>query len=181
MNPNVARRLLEAEWDWLLRAQSAIDSEDLSVQSEDESVGELSAIDQHQADTGSETFEREKDFSIRGQIDRDIQAVQDAFERIEHGTYGRCETCGTPIVDERLAAVPTARFCVDHELAWELRTLSVPLPDVYLSDEGISAESAAEREATTHLEFLPTEDEPDAEVELDVSAEEAALHEVDSE
>jgi len=182
MNLNVARRRLEAEWQWLLRARDAIDSDELSVESEDESVGELSPIDQHQADAGSETFEREKDFSIRDQVDRDLQAVQDAFGRIDRGTYGRCATCRMPIPEERLAAVPTARFCFDHERAWELRTLSVPVPDTVWEDEASSAERIAEREASSHLEFLPTDDETDDEpdAELLLSAEEAAVHEVEA-
>jgi len=184
MNVNVARRRLEAEWQWLLRARDAVESLELSAESEDESVGELSPIDQHQADNGSETFEREKDFSIRDQVDRDLQAVQDAFERIDRGTYGRCATCRMPIAEERLAAVPTARFCFDHERAWELRTLSVPVPDIVWDDEASSAELIAEREASSHLEFLPTDDETDAEAEADAElvlcAEEAAVHEVDA-
>jgi RNA polymerase-binding transcription factor DksA len=178
MNLNVARRRLEEEWQWLLVARDAIDAEELSAQSEDESVSELSPIDQHQADAGSETFEREKDFSIRDQVDRDLVAVQQAFVRIDQGTYGRCETCRAPIPDERLDAVPTARFCFDHERAWELRTLTMPVPDVVWSGEASSAELIAEREATTHLEYLPSDDEMEPELEL--PAEEAAMHEVES-
>lgn len=184
MNLNVARRRLEDEWQWLLRARDAIDSDELSVRSEDESVGELSPIDQHQADAGSETFEREKEFSIRDQVDRDLQAVQDAFARIDRGTYGLCETCRMPIAEDRLAAVPTARFCFDHERAWELRTLSFPVQDAAWEDESSSAERIAEREASSHLEFLPTDDETEEEMEADaereLSAEEAALHEIDA-
>ena len=178
MNLNVARRRLEQEWQLLLRARDAIDSEQLSARSEDESVGELAPMDQHQADVGSETFEREKDFSIRDQLDRDLRAIQEAFVRIELGTYGVCESCRAPIPDERLDAVPTARFCFDHERAWELRTLAMPVPDIEWSDEARSAERIAEREASTHLEYLPTDDE--MEPDFEVPAEEAAMHEVES-
>jgi len=112
MNLNVARRRLEDEWQWLLCARDAIDCEQLSAQSADDRVGELSPIDQHQADVGSETFEREKDFSIRDQVAHDLVAVQEAFVRIDQGTYGRCETCRAPIPDERLDAVPTRSYSV---------------------------------------------------------------------
>jgi RNA polymerase-binding transcription factor DksA len=174
MNPTVARQRLQAERERLLAARSAIDADGLDVQTEDESVSELSPIDQHQADVASETFEREKEFSIRDQIDRDLQAVDDAFRQLEAGHYGRCETCAEPIPDERLDALPMARFCLDHERAWELRTLSVPVPDVQMPDGGQSAELIALHEAIQHFEFLPTDDA--AEPELVLSAEEAALH-----
>jgi DnaK suppressor protein len=35
-----------------------------------------------------------------------------ALERIDARTYGRCISCGNPIPDERLAAVPWAALCV---------------------------------------------------------------------
>lgn len=176
MDPNVARRRLEAEWERLLQARDAVQQEHLSAETQDESTGELSPIDQHQADTGSDVFEREKDFTIRDQIDDDLQAVQDAFARLQDGSYGRCETCGTDIVETRLAAVPTARFCVDHERLWELHSMTVSFPDAVYPYSAASAEHLAEQEAIQHLEFLPDDDEAEAETDTEVSAEEAALH-----
>ena len=41
--------------------------------------------------------------------------VNAALARLDDGTYGLCEVCGEPIADERLATVPAARFCVDHQ------------------------------------------------------------------
>ena len=38
--------------------------------------------------------------------------VVGALERLEAGTYGRCERCGNEIAPERLEAIPTARLCV---------------------------------------------------------------------
>jgi RNA polymerase-binding transcription factor DksA len=34
-----------------------------------------------------------------------------AMERIDNGTYGTCENCGTKIVEERLELLPYARYC----------------------------------------------------------------------
>ena len=39
------------------------------------------------------------------------------LQRIDAGTYGRCEACGEPIPQERLEAVPTARFCIRDQSA----------------------------------------------------------------
>ena len=178
MDVNVARRRLEAEWERLLEAQSAAELMRLSDAGEEESSGELSPIDQHQADLGSDVFEREMEYSIRDQIESDLQALFDAFRRVDLGTYGRCETCGEPIPEERLVATPATRFCIEHERLWELHALTMPFPDGVFFDGARSAEDVAEREAIEHLEFLPDDDELDERDEL--AAEEAALHRIDS-
>ncbi|HVN06666.1 MAG TPA: TraR/DksA family transcriptional regulator [Bryobacteraceae bacterium] len=41
-----------------------------------------------------------------------LREVQDALQRIEHGTYGVCYECEEPISTKRLEAVPWARYCV---------------------------------------------------------------------
>jgi DnaK suppressor protein len=57
---------------------------------------------------------------------RHVQAV--AEEQAQHaadvrklGGYGTCESCGRPIGDERLAAVPDATRCISCQAAWEAR------------------------------------------------------------
>lgn len=42
-----------------------------------------------------------------------LRAIDDALNRINHGTFGSCETCGKPIARARLVAVPWARHCLD--------------------------------------------------------------------
>lgn len=42
-------------------------------------------------------------------------AVAEALERIEAGTFGRCEGCGCEIPEERLNAVPYTSCCVHCE------------------------------------------------------------------
>ena len=36
-----------------------------------------------------------------------------ALERIERGSYGRCEKCGGAIGRQRLLALPAARLCIE--------------------------------------------------------------------
>lgn len=38
--------------------------------------------------------------------------VQDALQRIEHGTYGKCAECGQEIGIARMEAEPWALFCL---------------------------------------------------------------------
>jgi RNA polymerase-binding transcription factor DksA len=40
-----------------------------------------------------------------------LDQVDAALARLDDGSYGRCESCGTIIADERLAEIPTARTC----------------------------------------------------------------------
>lgn len=42
-----------------------------------------------------------------------LDEIDAALDRLGHGSYGRCETCGTPIPPERLEVLPAARQCVD--------------------------------------------------------------------
>ena len=86
---------------------------------EADQLGELSTFDQHQADVGSEVFEREKDFSIVQRMEDQIGEVEAAIARLENGTYGNCERCGKPIADERLEAIPWARLCLEDQSAGE--------------------------------------------------------------
>ena len=115
MDPDAARRLLDDERGRLEQIRSGFDEEHLHDESEEESTGELSHVDQHQADVASDAFEREKDFSILEQVESELADVERALRRLDDGTYGTCEACGSAIGDERLAAHPAARFCLAHQ------------------------------------------------------------------
>ncbi len=118
MHSDDARRHLEAERERLSAVRAGFDDEGLET-SESDSVSELSAIDQHPADLGTETFEREKDVSIIEQVESELADVEYALQRLDEGTYGLCEACGKPIGDARLDAMPAARLCVDDQVQAE--------------------------------------------------------------
>lgn len=44
---------------------------------------------------------------------RELAETQAALDRIERGTYGRCESCGGAIGRQRLLALPATRYCID--------------------------------------------------------------------
>lgn len=77
-----------------------------------DSTGELSHYDNHPADLGSEVFERGKDLALRDLDSLHLQAINEAMERMEDGTFGVCAHCGKEIPFERLEANPTAKFCI---------------------------------------------------------------------
>jgi len=115
MDHDDVRQRLGEERDRLEAVRAGFDAEHLHDESEDESMSELSHIGQHQADVASETFEREKDFSILEQVEAELADVERALHRIDDGNYGKCEACGGEIGDDRLEAMPAARFCITHQ------------------------------------------------------------------
>src|SRR4029079_15116497 len=114
MDEDDARDRLAEERDRLEQVRAGCDAERLQYESEDESTSELSHLAQHSADVATETFEREKDFSILEQVEAELADVDPAPRRLDDGTYGTCEACGNAIGDARLEAMPAARFCISH-------------------------------------------------------------------
>jgi RNA polymerase-binding transcription factor DksA len=115
MDTDLARQRLADERARLDGVKSTFDAEGLADESEGDSLGELSSYDQHQADVGTETFEREKDLSILEQVEAELADVEHALRRLDDGTYGTCEVCGKAIPEERLEAMPAARLCLEHQ------------------------------------------------------------------
>jgi DnaK suppressor protein len=78
-------------------------------------TGELvsGSADQHMADTGTETVDREIDYTLEESDGRLLAAIDAALARIEAGTYGICVNCGSQVAPERLEAMPWATLCID--------------------------------------------------------------------
>ena len=103
------RRRLEAELTEL-RGQRA-ELEESAEASLADATGEV-GFDEEFADTGSFTFERERDLSLVDNAKDLIEKVEHALARIDAGGFGRCEACGGPIEAERLDALPYATLCL---------------------------------------------------------------------
>ncbi|HEV7535298.1 MAG TPA: TraR/DksA C4-type zinc finger protein [Acidimicrobiia bacterium] len=115
MDADRARQLIESEKDRLQTLVRERETETgIGAESETESISELSSIDQHPGDIGTETFEREKDFSILEQLEAEIGDLDAALRKIDDGTYGTCEVCGKEIEPDRLEAIPGTRTCIEH-------------------------------------------------------------------
>jgi RNA polymerase-binding transcription factor DksA len=94
----IERELKELEEDLHHHTQSEISGEDIY---EDE-----------YAESGSATFEREKDLSIELSLKDTMEQINRALERIKNDTYGICQRCQKPIEIERLRAIPYAELCI---------------------------------------------------------------------
>lgn len=115
MDDELVRGRLEEEQNRLEALRDQYVAEGLTSESEDESLSELSSMHQHQADIGTETFNRERDMSILERVEGELADVDHALKRLDNGSYGTCEACGTPIGEARLEAMPAARFCLDDQ------------------------------------------------------------------
>ena len=78
-----------------------------------EDAGEETAYDNHLADTATETYDRELDYTLEENSEHVLADIHAALKRIEEGTYGICTNCGKPIAVERLEARPWATLCID--------------------------------------------------------------------
>ncbi|MGE7186040.1 TraR/DksA C4-type zinc finger protein [Peribacillus sp. NPDC006672] len=82
--------------------------------SQTESVGELSSYDNHPADLGTELFEMERNQALDEHGQYEMDKIEEALNAIEEGSYGHCKTCHTEIPIDRLKAIPSTLYCVEH-------------------------------------------------------------------
>lgn len=104
------RSRLEQERERLTALKRARELEALQ-ESQPGSFQELSSLDQHPADLGTETFEREKAQAIRISVQERLSDIEHALAKLENGSYGACEICRNPIPQSRLEARPETRYC----------------------------------------------------------------------
>jgi len=86
-----------------------------------EDAGEETAYDNHLADTATETYDRELDYTLEENSEHVLAELDAALKRIEEGTYGTCTNCDRPIPVERLEALPWATLCIDCQRDRERR------------------------------------------------------------
>lgn len=87
-------------------------------------AGELSAYDNHPADSASETYLRAQEIGLIDSRKRVLSMIEAVIAKINDGTYGLCENCGKPIPAERLEAIPFALLCKDCRELAEQQTVS---------------------------------------------------------
>jgi DnaK suppressor protein len=105
-----ARSRLLAERDRVAAEMQAL-QDDLS-HSLEEAMDE-DGNDSHLADSASETLDREIEQSLEDNAGHLLASIDAALGRIEDGSYGLCERCGSAIASERLEALPYATKCIE--------------------------------------------------------------------
>ena len=76
-----------------------------------EAGGGISNAPTHLADIGSEAYAQELSATLLENETYIRDEALAALERLDRGTYGRCENCGQGIAPERLDAIPYTPFC----------------------------------------------------------------------
>ena len=69
--------------------------------------------DPSSAEGGSMAFEYEKDLSVDANTEDLLRKAENALERLNQGSYGICESCGTAIPVARLQVLPYTTVCVE--------------------------------------------------------------------
>jgi RNA polymerase-binding protein DksA len=105
------RTLLEEERRRVKAAIDNIHAEHPGSMSDE--TGEDAAYDNHLADTATETYDRELDYTLEENSEHVLSEIDAALKRIADGTYGQCSNCGRQIPQERLEARPYATLCID--------------------------------------------------------------------
>ena len=78
-----------------------------------EASGNLSNMPLHMADLGTDNFEQEFTFSLLENEEERLKEIGGALDRLDQGTFGKCEECQKAIPKTRLQALPYTRYCVD--------------------------------------------------------------------
>lgn len=69
--------------------------------------------DPSSAEGGSMAFEYEKELSVDANTEDLLRKAEKALERLNEGSYGVCESCGTAIPIARLEVLPYTTVCVE--------------------------------------------------------------------
>jgi RNA polymerase-binding protein DksA len=67
---------------------------------------------QDQADLGATSFERDHELTVVNSERDKLAQIERALARIDDGSYGVCESCGSAIGKMRLMAFPRATLCM---------------------------------------------------------------------
>jgi RNA polymerase-binding transcription factor DksA len=107
---------------------------------------EASAFGMHQADAGSDAYDRDFALSLLSQEQDALYEIDEALKRIELGTYGKCEMSGKPILHARLEAIPFARYTVECQSQLEKQSKASRVRQSVTSLFGLTDEEAREGE-----------------------------------
>src|SRR5438105_412119 len=107
---------------------------------------EASAFGMHQADAGSDAYDRDFALSLLSQEQDALYEIDQALKRIELGTYGTCEMSGKPIPRARLEAIPFARFTVECQSQLEKQSKASRVRQSVTSLFGLTEDEGGEAE-----------------------------------
>lgn len=117
---------------------------------------EVSAHGLHQADAGSDAYDRDFALSLLSQEQDALFEIDEALKRIAKGTYGVCEMSGKQIPKARLEARPFARCTVECQNEIEKKNrfsrIRQPIGRLFEAVEDESSDDSDEESSTDSKE-----------------------------
>jgi RNA polymerase-binding transcription factor DksA len=129
--------------DSLLDAMMGVSRDTLRARAEG---SEASAFGMHQADAGSDAYDRDFALSLLSQEQDALYEIEEALKRVDAGTYGVCEMSGKAIPHARLEAIPFARFTVECQAQLEKQKKATRIRQPVTSLFGLTDEEGGEGE-----------------------------------
>jgi DnaK suppressor protein len=137
------REKLLALKDTLLDSMNGVAKDSLRSRAEG---SEASAFGMHQADAGSDAYDRDFALSLLSQEQDSLYEIDEALKRVENGSYGVCEMSGKAIPHARLEALPFTRYTVECQAELEKRNRFQRVRQPVISLFGLSDEEGAEED-----------------------------------
>ena len=78
-----------------------------------EAASSAGTDDEHDPEGATLAFERQHAAALLEAAHEQVAAIDAALERLAEGRYGSCDQCGRPIGEDRRAARPAARTCIE--------------------------------------------------------------------
>lgn len=129
--------------DSLLDSMMGVSRDTLRARAEG---SEASAFGMHQADAGSDAYDRDFALSLLSQEQDALYEIEEALKRVDAGTYGVCEMSGKAIPHARLEAIPFARFTVECQAQLEKQRKATRIRQPVTSLFGLTDEEGGEGE-----------------------------------
>jgi DnaK suppressor protein len=98
-----------------LRAELARMVEGLEEDQQDRAESEGDMTENDSGDMSQSLFTREMDATVEQTMEKRLESVDRALQKIEEGTYGICDDTGEPIPRGRLEAMPEAIYTVEAQ------------------------------------------------------------------
>ncbi len=130
--------------DSILDSMAGVAKDNLRARAEG---SEASAFGMHQADAGSDAYDRDFALSLLSQEQDALYEIEEALKRLEAGTYGVCEMSGKEIPEARLEAIPFARLTVECQSQVEKQRKAVRVRQPVTSLFGLTEDEAASNDS----------------------------------
>jgi RNA polymerase-binding transcription factor len=72
---------------------------------------EMLAAARDEEDQATVSLMAETNLTLLGPKRQELEAIEEALNRLENGSYGYCEVCGQPIEPRRLEIMPETPLC----------------------------------------------------------------------